>query len=139
MGPLAELADKKQAGVAPDLADSASEQSLSELIMIATATNAAGSAATVEHFEHLLQKANNPRVVFMSTPMGSTGLAAEQLRSMPMPMPAYSASKAAMNMIALHYCKKYPQWKVNACTPGYRVGLDFRSSYTISNRWTKLW
>lgn len=88
--------------------------------MIATETNAAGSAATVESFQPLLQKAENPRIIFMSTPMGSCTLAANQQSVM---MPAYCASKAAMNMIALYYSKKFLEWKVNACTPGYRVSF----------------
>lgn len=65
-----------QAGVAPDLGNLTGQKLLSKLIMIATETNATGSSSTVEVMESLLQKAKNPRVIFMSTPIGSCTLAA---------------------------------------------------------------
>lgn len=39
----------------------------------------------------------------------------------PVPLPIYRSSKAALNMIMLHYALKYKDagWKVNATCPGY--------------------
>lgn len=87
--------------------------------MLAVKTNAAGAAATVEHFVPLLSKADNPRVIFMSSGAGSLKLAKDF--GFVTEYPAYCASKAAENMIMLYYRHRFPAWKVNACNPGYRV------------------
>lgn len=83
------------------------------------ATNAAGAAASVEHFVPLLSKAENPRVVFMSSGAGSLKLANDF--GFVKDYPAYSVSKAAENMVMLYYHHRFPDWKVNASNPGFRV------------------
>lgn len=83
------------------------------------ATNAAGAAASVEHFVPLLSKAENPRVVFMSSGAGSLKLAHDF--GFVKDYPAYSVSKAAENMVMLYYHHRFPEWKVNASNPGFRV------------------
>ena len=83
------------------------------------ATNAAGAAASVEHFVPLLSKAENPRVVFMSSGAGSLKLAHDF--GFVKDYPAYSVSKAAENMVMLYYHHRFPGWKVNASNPGFRV------------------
>lgn len=87
------------------------------------ATNAAGAAASVEHFVPLLSKAENPRVVFMSSGAGSLKLASEF--GFVKEYPAYSVSKAAENMVMLYYHHRFPDWKVNASNPGFRVSLSY--------------
>lgn len=82
-------------------------------------TNVAGAAATVEGFTPLLSIGSNPRVVFMTSTAASAQLM-HQYSSMTT-APALSASKAAENIIMIYYYHKYPNWKVNACYPGYRV------------------
>lgn len=85
------------------------------------ATNAAGAAAGVEHFAPLLSRAENPRVVFMSSGAGSLRLAHQF--GFVRDYPAYSASKAAENMVMLYYHHRFPGWKVNASNPGFRVSM----------------
>jgi NAD(P)-dependent dehydrogenase (short-subunit alcohol dehydrogenase family) len=86
---------------------------------LTVATNASGSAATVEHFIPLLSKADNPRVIFMSSGAGSLKLAHDF--GFVKEYPAYCMSKAAENMAMLYFHHKYPDWKVNASNPGFRV------------------
>lgn len=92
---------------------------ISEIITLTVATNAAGAAASVEHFVPLLSKAENPRVVFMSSGAGSLKLANDF--GFVKEYPAYSVSKAAENMVMLYYHHRFPDWKVNASNPGFRV------------------
>ncbi|KAK2601317.1 hypothetical protein N8I77_010775 [Diaporthe amygdali] len=92
---------------------------LSEIITLTVATNAAGSAASVEHFVPLLSKADNPRVVFMSSGAGSLKLAHQF--GFAKDYPAYCVSKAAENMVMIYYYLRFPEWKVNASNPGFRA------------------
>ena len=89
-------------------------------------TNVEGAAQTVETFAPLLSKAGNPRVIFMSSTLGSHTRVAEL--HIGKDWPAYSTTKAAVNMIMLWFANHYPGWKVNACCPGFRVRL---SSYIL--------
>ncbi|KAK7720285.1 hypothetical protein SLS63_009957 [Diaporthe eres] len=92
---------------------------ISEIITLTVATNAAGAAASVEHFVPLLSRAENPRVVFMSSGAGSLKLAHDF--GFVKDYPAYSVSKAAENMVMLYYHHRFPDWKVNASNPGFRA------------------
>lgn len=96
------------------------EWPLSKLLMKSMETNVAGAAATVEHFIPLLEKASNPRIVFMSSSAGSAKMAHDHV-GLSLKWPTYSVSKAALNMVMLHYFNRFPEWKVNACAPGFRV------------------
>lgn len=81
------------------------------------AVNTFGSALTTEAFIPLLSKSSAPRIVFMSSIMGSlTGRLGSS-----MALPIYRSSKAAVNMLMLHYASQYKEagWKVNSCCPGY--------------------
>ncbi|KAK4903102.1 hypothetical protein LTR27_000030 [Elasticomyces elasticus] len=94
--------------------------SLSKSIMHTMATNVAGAAQTAEAFIPLLQKADNPRLIFMSTGLGSLTIT-KQYQGLNKTWPCYSASKAALNMIMLYYWGKFGnEMRVNACNPGYR-------------------
>ncbi|KAJ4860075.1 short chain dehydrogenase domain-containing protein [Trichoderma breve] len=81
------------------------------------AVNTFGAALTTEAFIPLLTASSAPRVVFVSSFMGSLTHRPES----PVPLPIYRSSKAALNMIMLHYALKYKDagWKVNATCPGY--------------------
>ncbi|KAK6854987.1 hypothetical protein PG995_008519 [Apiospora arundinis] len=92
---------------------------ISETIQRAVSTNAAGSAATVEHFIPLLSRAENPRIIFMTSGAGSLKLAHDF--GFVKDYPAYCISKAAENMVMLYYHHRFPQWKVNVCNPGFRA------------------
>ena len=85
-------------------------------------TNVFGTYENTEAFAPLLSKSKKtPRIVFVSSSVGSM-----QLRTDPKtptratPFTEYPSSKAAMNMICLHYAVKYEKqgWKVNASCPG---------------------
>lgn len=106
-----------QAGIAGD--KEYAGRPVSEAITLTVATNAAGAAASVEHFVPLLSKAENPRVVFMSSGAGSLKLAHDF--GFVKDYPAYAVSKAAENMVMLYYHHRFPDWKVNASNPGFRV------------------
>ncbi|KAK8113109.1 Short-chain dehydrogenase/reductase ATR10 [Apiospora sp. TS-2023a] len=109
------------AGIAPDIDyPDRSAMPFSDLIMLATKTNVAGTAATVEHFIPLLSKADNPRIVFMSTGASSMLIAHDRV-GLVKDYPAYSISKAGLNMLMLVYYHRFPQWKINACSPGFRA------------------
>ena len=85
-------------------------------------TNVFGTYETTEAFAPLLAKSTKtPRIVFVSSSVGSL-----QLRTQPetvtraTPFTEYPTSKAAENMLTLHYAVKYEKqgWKVNAHCPG---------------------
>lgn len=112
--------DCHQAGIAGD--KEYAGRPISEIITLTVATNAAGAAASVEHFVPLLSRAENPRVVFMSSGAGSLKLAHDF--GFVKDYPAYSVSKAAENMVMLYYHHRFPDWKVNASNPGFRVSTS---------------
>lgn len=94
-------------------------ESLSKTINVTMATNVAGAAQTAETFIPLLKKAENPRIVFMSSGLGSvTRYAMPSDYNM---WPAYASSKAALNMMMLWFWRRFPEMKINSCCPGFRV------------------
>ncbi|KAK7935073.1 hypothetical protein PG985_000568 [Apiospora marii] len=109
------------AGIAPDIDyPDRNAMPFGDLIMLAMKTNVAGAAAIVEHFVPLLSKANNPRIVFISTGAASMFIAHDRV-GLVKDYPAYSISKAGLNMLMLAYYHRFPQWKINACSPGFRA------------------
>lgn len=84
--------------------------------------NVFGAAVVTEAVLPLLSKSPSPRIVFVSSNLGSLGLKARLDSGMSgILLPIYRSSKAAMNMLMLHYAGLYKAkgWKVNACHPGY--------------------
>ena len=82
------------------------------------AVNTFGAALTTDAFIPLLGESPAPRVVFISSDISSL----TDRWNNPVFLPVYRSSKAALNMIMLHYAVKYKsssKWKVNACCPGY--------------------
>ncbi|EMC99807.1 hypothetical protein BAUCODRAFT_351380 [Baudoinia panamericana UAMH 10762] len=113
------------AGIAhPDMHNQKAGQDrrpISATIMETMHTNVAGAAETAETFIPLLQRAENPRIVFMSTSLGSLTMN-HTIPGMNALWPAYSASKAALNMIMLYYWGRYgKEMRINACSPGLRA------------------
>ncbi|KAK9490042.1 hypothetical protein V1508DRAFT_426102 [Lipomyces doorenjongii] len=85
-------------------------------------TNVFGAAAVTEEFIPLLRKSTLPRLVFISSSLGSLTRAADfEYPYNAMLLPAYKSSKAALNMLMLHYAKMLSGegFKVNSCCPGY--------------------
>ena len=87
------------------------------------AVNTFGAAAMTEAFSPLLLKSTSPcpRIVYMTSRLGSLAVRSnfsDVAKDRPFPM--YRASKAALNMVMLHYADVYAErgWKVNGCDPG---------------------
>ncbi|KAM0450975.1 hypothetical protein ACHAO4_006368 [Trichoderma viride] len=79
--------------------------------------NTFGTTLTTEAFIPLLTASSTPRIVFVSSSIGSLTLQGDY----PVGLPIYRSSKAALNMIMLHYAFKYKDagWKINAACPGH--------------------
>lgn len=80
--------------------------------------NVFGSAITTEIFTPLLSKSVDPRVVFMSSSLGSLGKMIVDANS---PFLTYRSSKTAMNMVMKTFAEihKKDGWKVNSACPGH--------------------
>lgn len=99
---------------------------LRRLFRDAYEVNVAGAAIITEAFAPLLEKstATPVRIVFVSSHTGSLGLrvdhSSEWYQRLSNPsFPIYRSSKAALNMLTLHYAAKFQSkgWKVNASCP----------------------
>jgi len=82
--------------------------------------NLLGPVRVTRAFLPLLSKAELPRVVMVSSGMGSFGITTDpdRLESGFVSL-VYPSSKAALNMVTTMYAKALPDWKVNAVDPGY--------------------
>jgi NAD(P)-dependent dehydrogenase (short-subunit alcohol dehydrogenase family) len=78
--------------------------------------NVFGAMQTFETFTPLLEKSSNPRVVFISSGLGSF-----RNQSAMGNWAVYRSSKSAINMLAMQYAYRYKEkgWKINSCCPGY--------------------
>ncbi|MEV0295339.1 SDR family oxidoreductase [Nocardia sp. NPDC050710] len=82
-------------------------------------TNVYGPIRVTNAFLPLLRVADNPRVVMVSSAIGSLTIATD-----PTQPPAtfhelaYSSSKAALNMITIRYAQALPEIRFNVLTPG---------------------
>ena len=113
-----------QAGIAyPDKDLLPQGHSVSSVIMTTMHTNVAGAAQTAETFIPLLQKAGNPRIIFMHSSLGSLKIASMNVMGgINAGWPAYCASKAALSMIVLLLWTRHgKEMRINACSPGFRV------------------
>jgi NAD(P)-dependent dehydrogenase (short-subunit alcohol dehydrogenase family) len=83
-------------------------------------TNVVGLVRTMHAFLPVLSESANPVVVNVGSSLGSVGrvTAAGQPES-GIPAMAYGSSKAALNMITVHYAKAYPKMRINCVDPGY--------------------
>ena len=87
-------------------------------------TNAISAACLTEAFVPLLQKSSHPRIIFMTSELGSIGSTLDpDFIYYGMDNPQYKASKAAMNMIMATYAVKYKDagFQVNVCCPGFNA------------------
>ncbi|CAD0111212.1 unnamed protein product [Aureobasidium uvarum] len=102
--------------------------SLGQAMQDTFATNTSGAADLTETFLPLLKCSRLPRMVFVSSSVGSLHTFADFKPSYTMTKyfaPAYACSKAALNMLMLHYNVQYGDkgWKINACCPGFRTNF----------------
>ncbi len=68
----------------------------------------------------MLDKASLPKVIFISSGVGSIQRLSESKKEPPSFL-YYASSKAAVNLVSVYYAKKYPRWKVNSVDPGRRA------------------
>jgi NAD(P)-dependent dehydrogenase (short-subunit alcohol dehydrogenase family) len=88
------------------------------------ATNVTGALVTTQAFLPLLKKGHEPRVVNLSSILGSIGLSSDSSSPIAAGVgtgAAYGASKAALNMLTVHLAQalRADGIKVNAVHPGW--------------------
>ncbi|MFG3340045.1 SDR family NAD(P)-dependent oxidoreductase [Glycomyces sp. NPDC048151] len=82
-------------------------------------TNVYGPVRVTHAFLPLLQRAENPRVVMVSSGGGSFAVVTDPAQGISkMHELAYTSSKAALNMITVRYAQALPGIKFNLVTPG---------------------
>ena len=87
-------------------------------------TNAISAACLTEAFVPLLRKSSQPRIIFMTSELGSIEATLDpKFPYYGVDTPQYKASKAAMNMIMATYAVKYKNAgiQVNVCCPGFNA------------------
>ncbi|MFG2071280.1 SDR family NAD(P)-dependent oxidoreductase [Nonomuraea maritima] len=98
-------------------------------------TNVYGPVRVTHAFLPLLQAAENPRVVMVSSAVGSFAVVADPHQpASKMHELAYSSSKTALNMITVRYANALPTIKFNMLTPGEVANHKFAA--TDMNRHT---
>lgn len=92
-------------------------------------TNVYGPIRVTHAFLPLLQAADNPRVVMVSSGGGSFAVVTDPEQPVSkMHELAYSSSKAALNMITLRYAQALPKIKFNVATPGEVANRKFAAT-----------
>lgn len=83
-------------------------------------TNVFGPVRMMRAFLPLLRRSAAPRVVMVSSGMGSIAITSDpdRLESSLIGLP-YPSSKTALNMITSQYAKALPEFRINAADPGY--------------------
>ncbi|MEU4311063.1 SDR family NAD(P)-dependent oxidoreductase [Nocardia sp. NPDC024068] len=83
-------------------------------------TNVVGTIRVTNAFLPLLQAGENPRIVMVSSGMGSIATMTDPASAgLAPPALGYPASKAALNMITSQYARALPGIRINAVDPGY--------------------
>lgn len=82
------------------------------------ATNVLGPVRVTHAFLPLLRRGNRPRLVMVSSGMGSLNLQATDDTYRDIAHLPYPASKAALNMVTVQYAKALPDLLVTAVDPG---------------------
>ncbi|MET9669343.1 SDR family NAD(P)-dependent oxidoreductase [Streptomyces sp. NPDC006475] len=92
-------------------------------------TNVFGPIRVTHAFLPLLEAADNPRVVMVSSGGGSFSVVTDPEQPVSkMHELAYSTSKAALNMITVRYAQALPRIKFNAITPGETANHKFAAT-----------
>ena len=84
------------------------------------ATNVFGPVRVTRAFVPLLRRSAAPRIVMVSSGMGSLAITGdpERLESRIVAL-TYPSSKSALNMIMSQYARALPEFRINAADPGY--------------------
>lgn len=94
-------------------------------------TNAGGIVRVTEAALPLLRRSSNPNVVTVSSSAGSFWAVTNPDRpEYGLPVPLYSASKAAATMLTLQYAKSQPGIRFNAVEPG-TTATDMTAAFGI--------
>ena len=96
--------------------------------------NVLGPVRTTHAFLPLLDRSPQPRIVMVSSGMGSFGVTSDPDRfESTLHALTYPSSKAALNMITTQYAKALTGFQVSAVDPGYTAtGLNgFRGTQTV--------
>ena len=90
--------------------------SFRELIYKTYNTNVFGAVQTTEAFIPLFEKSTKPRIVFVSSRLGSFGK-----DEVPGAFPIYRSTKSALNMFMVQYAHRFGEkgWKINGACPGF--------------------
>ncbi|GIH61778.1 SDR family oxidoreductase [Microbispora siamensis] len=92
-------------------------------------TNVYGPIRVTNAFLPLLQAADHPRVVMVSSGGGSFAVVTDPDQPVSkMHELAYSSSKAALNMITVRYAQALPKIKFNVATPGEVANRKFAAT-----------
>ena len=82
-------------------------------------TNVAGYVRVIHAFLPLLERSSDPRIVNVSSGLGSFALAHDESRiESRAPSPLYAAAKSAINMLTVRYAQSLPGIRINAADPG---------------------
>jgi NAD(P)-dependent dehydrogenase (short-subunit alcohol dehydrogenase family) len=82
-------------------------------------TNVVGCVRMIHAFLPLLERGTNPRIVNVSSGLGSFGLFHDESRiESRFGSPLYGAAKAAINMLTARYARLLPHMRINAADPG---------------------
>jgi NAD(P)-dependent dehydrogenase (short-subunit alcohol dehydrogenase family) len=82
--------------------------------------NVLGPVRVLNAFLPLLERSSSPVVVNVSSGLGSLTYSADpDAAYSSLIVPAYSSSKAALNMLTTQYAKAFPAIRINAVDPGY--------------------
>jgi len=82
-------------------------------------TNVAGYVRVIHFFLPLLERSSDPRIINVSSGLGSFGLAHDGRRSESRaPSPLYAAAKSAINMLTVRYAQLLPGMRINCADPG---------------------
>lgn len=114
------------AGISGGFAD-APEQIQAAHLREVYETNVFAPVQVTHAFLPLLRAAEQPRIVMVSSGMGSLTITSDpnRLESTLVNLP-YTSSKTALNMITSQYARALPDIKVNAADPGY-TATDFNA------------
>jgi NAD(P)-dependent dehydrogenase (short-subunit alcohol dehydrogenase family) len=102
-------------GFTPSPTDAGPEQ-----MRAALETNVVGPVRVTREFLPLLRRSAAPRIVMVSSGMGSLAITTDPTRlESTLVGLHYPASKSALNMVTTQYAKALPEFRVNAADPGY--------------------
>ena len=82
-------------------------------------TNVVGYVRVIHAFLPLLERSSEPRIVNVSSGLGSFALAHDPNRiESHAPSPLYAAAKSAINMLTVRYAQLLPEIRINSADPG---------------------